>query len=36
MNSIILKKGREKNLLQRHPWIFSGAIERSGLLFLEP
>jgi len=28
MNSIILKKGREKNLLQRHPWIFSGAIER--------
>ncbi len=28
MSSIILKKGREKNLLQRHPWIFSGAIER--------
>ena len=28
MNSVILKKGREKNLLQRHPWIFSGAIER--------
>jgi 23S rRNA (cytosine1962-C5)-methyltransferase len=27
MNSVILKKGREKNLLQRHPWIFSGAIE---------
>lgn len=29
MNSVILKKGREKNLLQRHPWIFSGAIERG-------
>jgi 23S rRNA (cytosine1962-C5)-methyltransferase len=27
MNLVILKKGREKNLLQRHPWIFSGAIE---------
>ena len=28
MVSVILKKSREKNLLQRHPWIFSGAIER--------
>lgn len=28
MNLVILKRGREKNLLQRHPWIFSGAIER--------
>lgn len=27
MNSVILKRGREQNLLQRHPWIFSGAIE---------
>jgi 23S rRNA (cytosine1962-C5)-methyltransferase len=25
---IILKSGREKSLLRRHPWIFSGAIER--------
>jgi 23S rRNA (cytosine1962-C5)-methyltransferase len=25
---IILKTGREKSLLRRHPWIFSGAIER--------
>ncbi|MGA8863829.1 MAG: class I SAM-dependent methyltransferase [Gallionella sp.] len=25
---IILKPGREKSLLRRHPWIFSGAIER--------
>lgn len=25
---IILAKGREKSLLRRHPWIFSGAIER--------
>lgn len=26
--SIRLKPGREKSLLQRHPWVFSGAIER--------
>jgi len=25
--SIILKPGREKSLLRRHPWIFSGAIQ---------
>ena len=25
----ILKNGREKSLLRRHPWIFSGAIERT-------
>lgn len=28
MASIILKKGREKSVLQRHPWIFSGAMVR--------
>lgn len=28
MNTIQLKKGREKALLRRHPWIFSGAIAR--------
>jgi 23S rRNA (cytosine1962-C5)-methyltransferase len=28
MVSVILKKGREKSVLQHHPWIFSGAIER--------
>jgi len=28
MNSIILKPGREKSVLQGHPWIFSGAIAR--------
>lgn len=27
MAEIILKKGKEKAALQRHPWIFSGAIE---------
>ena len=26
--SVTLKAGREKSLTQRHPWIFSGAIER--------
>jgi len=25
---IILKAGREKSLLRRHPWVFSGAVER--------
>jgi 23S rRNA (cytosine1962-C5)-methyltransferase len=25
---LILKPGREKSLLRRHPWIFSGAVER--------
>ena len=28
MKKIILKAGREKSLLRRHPWIFSGAIGR--------
>ena len=25
---LFLKKGREKSLLRRHPWIFSGAVDR--------
>ncbi len=28
MQKIILKKKREKSVLRRHPWIFSGAIDR--------
>jgi 23S rRNA (cytosine1962-C5)-methyltransferase len=28
MKQLILKPGREKSLLRRHPWIFSGAIAR--------
>jgi 23S rRNA (cytosine1962-C5)-methyltransferase len=28
MPSIHLKPGREKSLLRRHPWIFSGAIDQ--------
>lgn len=28
MASLVLKPGREKSLLRRHPWIFSGAIAR--------
>ncbi len=27
MNVITLKKGREKAVLRKHPWIFSGAIQ---------
>jgi 23S rRNA (cytosine1962-C5)-methyltransferase len=27
MKKAVLKPGREKSLLQRHPWIFSGAID---------
>src|ERR671914_599153 len=30
MNSLVLKKGREKSLNRRHPWIFSGAVEKAG------
>jgi 23S rRNA (cytosine1962-C5)-methyltransferase len=26
--ALVLKPGREKSVLRRHPWIFSGAIER--------
>jgi 23S rRNA (cytosine1962-C5)-methyltransferase len=28
LNKLILKPGREKSLLRRHPWVFSGAIAR--------
>jgi 23S rRNA (cytosine1962-C5)-methyltransferase len=28
MKQLILKSGREKSLLRRHPWIFSGAVAR--------
>lgn len=28
MKQLILKPGREKSLLRRHPWIFSGAVGR--------
>jgi 23S rRNA (cytosine1962-C5)-methyltransferase len=28
MTSLVLKKGREKSLKRRHPWLFSGAIEK--------
>jgi 23S rRNA (cytosine1962-C5)-methyltransferase len=30
MPELRLKPGREKSLLRRHPWIFSGALERVG------
>jgi len=28
MSAVILKPGREKSVLRRHPWIFSGAVAR--------
>jgi 23S rRNA (cytosine1962-C5)-methyltransferase len=28
MPSLTLKPGREKSLLRRHPWVFSGAVQR--------
>jgi len=28
MMALVLKKGREKSLKRRHPWIFSGAVEK--------
>ena len=30
MNKLLLKKGRERSLKRRHPWIFSGAVEKAG------
>ncbi|MFX8895298.1 hypothetical protein ABTM96_19390, partial [Acinetobacter baumannii] len=30
MNIITLKPGKEKSLLRRHPWVFSGAIAKGG------
>jgi 23S rRNA (cytosine1962-C5)-methyltransferase len=27
-SAIVLHEGREKSLLRRHPWVFSGAVER--------
>ncbi len=27
--AVILKRGKEESLLRRHPWIFSGAIQRT-------
>ena len=26
--TVVLKKGRERSVLKRHPWIYSGAVER--------
>ena len=28
MTKIFLKRGKEESLGRRHPWVFSGAIER--------
>ena len=28
MNDVILKAGKERSLLRRHPWVFSGAVEK--------
>ncbi len=30
MHTVRLKKGREKSVLNRHPWVFSGAIASAG------
>ena len=28
MKTVVLKRGREKSLMRKHPWVFSGAIAR--------
>ncbi|HEX2197658.1 MAG TPA: class I SAM-dependent methyltransferase [Burkholderiales bacterium] len=28
MSAVVLKRGREKSLRRRHPWVFSGAVEK--------
>lgn len=30
---IVIKEGKEKNLLKHHPWVFSGAIEKAPAMF---
>ena len=29
MTELILKKGKEKSLLRRHPWVYDTAVERA-------
>ena len=29
MNAVLLKKEREKSLKRHHPWLFSGAVEKT-------
>ena len=29
MNTVTIMEGKEKNLLRHHPWVFSGAIEKT-------
>ena len=29
MHTVVLRKGREKSVVRRHPWIFSGAIDSA-------
>ena len=29
MAELILKKGKEKSLLRRHPWVYDTAVERA-------
>ena len=36
IGEVILKKGRERSILQGHPWIFSGAIESERLEAPDP
>ena len=31
MSDIVIKPGKEKNLLRHHPWVFSGAMEDSSV-----
>lgn len=31
MSDIVIKPGKEKNLLRHHPWVFSGAMEESSV-----
>ena len=31
MSDIVIKPGKEKNLLRHHPWVFSGAMEESSI-----
>ncbi len=30
MQDIVLKKGKEKSLLRRHPWVYDTAVAKAG------
>jgi 23S rRNA (cytosine1962-C5)-methyltransferase len=32
IKNVVLKKGRDRSVIRRHPWIYSGAIDKAPLI----